>query len=759
MSVAAPEPKENMGAAAPRIDGRLKVTGRAAYPADIQTDNPAYAFLVTSTIAKGRIRSLDVDQAKAVPGVLDILTHRNFPPVKNLPLRQVASTVRPLASPEIRHDGQIIAVVIAETFEVAREAAYKVKATYDEDEPAAGFDSPGAETQSAAEAEDDESVDLKAGDVEKALAGAAVTIDARYETPTQHHNPIELFSTTCVWQGDHLTVYEPSQFVYGVKHGIAKQLDLDPKKVRVVSRYIGGAFGSKGSFTQRTALIAIAAKRLGRPVKLVATRDQGFTIGTYRAETRHHIRLGARQDGKLVAFTHEGWELTSRPDTYYVGGTDSTARLYAYGAVQTKLNVVRADRNTPGWMRSPAEFPYVYALECAMDELAVALGMDPVEVRRINDTMTDPVSGKSYSSRALMRCYDEAARAFGWDRRKPEPRAMRDDDWLVGWGCATAAYPTHMSPATVRIVLAAEGRARVEIAAHDLGTGTYTIVAQQAAERLGLDLAAVTVLLGDTDLPPGPNAGGSNTTASVCSVVIKACDAIRAKLFRAAAGINRGPLAGQPAAQLDLKDGRIVGPDSAAETLERAFGQLGTGAIEEYAEWAPPATGAEGIKALYEGTTKYSGGTEGDRLLYAFGAEFVEVRVHARTGEIRVPRMVGAFAGGRVMNPRTARSQLMGGMIWGLSSALHEATEIDARAARYVNDNIAEYLIPVNADIGAVEIILVPETDSEVNPAGAKGLGELGNVGTAAAIANAVYHATGKRIRKLPIRIEDVLAC
>jgi xanthine dehydrogenase YagR molybdenum-binding subunit len=454
-----------MGAAAPRIDGRLKVTGRAQYPADIRIDNPAYAVLVTSAIAKGRIRRLDVDAAQAVPGVLDILTHENFPRVQDLPFHKVASTIRPLASPEIRHDGQIIAVVVAETFEAAREAAYKVEASYDEEEPAAGFDSPGAETQSAAEAEDDESVDLKAGDVDKALAVAAVTIDALYETPTQHHNPIELFSTTCAWQGDRLTVYEPSQFVYGVKHGIAKQLEIDPKNVRVISSYVGGAFGSKGSFTQRTALIAVAAKRLGRPVKLVATRDQGFTIGTYRAETRHHIRLGARNDGKLVAYTHEGWEVTSRPDTYYVGGTDSTARLYAYGAVQTKLNVVRADRNTPGWMRAPAEFPYVYALECAMDELAVEIGMDPVALRRVNDTMTDPVSGKSYSSRSVMRCYDEAARAFGWAGRKPDPRAMRDGDWLVGWGCASTAYPTHMSPATVRIHLTADGEARVEVAA------------------------------------------------------------------------------------------------------------------------------------------------------------------------------------------------------------------------------------------------------------------------------------------------------
>lgn len=757
MSVAAPEPRENMGAAAPRIDGRLKVTGQARYPADVKIDNPAYAFLVTSTIGKGRIRALEVDRAKAVPGVIDILSHENFDPVEDLPFRQVGSTIRPLASPDIRHDGQIIAVVLAESFEAAREAAYQIKATYDEDEPAAGFDSPGVEIQSAAEAEDDESVDLKTGDVDKALAMAAVTIDARYETPTQHHNPIELFSTTCVWQGDRLTVHEPSQFVYGVKHGIAKQLKMDPDKVRVVSHYVGGAFGSKGSFTQRTALIAVAARRLGRPVKLVATRDQGFTIATYRAETRHHIRLGARSDGKLVAYTHEGWEVTSRPDTYYVGGNDSTARLYAYGAVRTKLNVVRADRNTPGWMRSPAEFPYVYALECAMDEMAVALGMDPIEFRRVNDTMIDSVSGKSYSSRSLMRCYDEASLTFGWAKRRREPGAMRDGDWLVGWGCASAAYPTHISPSTVRIHLSAEGKARVEVAAHDLGTGTYTVVAQQAAERLGLDLSAVTVLLGDTDLPPGPNAGGSNTTASVCSVVIKACEAIRAKLFRAAAGINRSPLAGQPASQFDLKDGRIIGADGMAETLERAFGQLGTATIEEYAEWAPPSAGAEGIKALYEGTTKYSGGTEGDKLMYAFGAEFVEVRVHARTGEIRVPRMVGAFAGGRVMNPRTARSQLMGGMIWGLSSALHEATEIDRRAARYVNDNIAEYMIPVNADIAAVEVILVPEIDREINPAGAKGLGELGNVGTAAAIANAVYHATGKRVRKLPIRIEDIL--
>jgi xanthine dehydrogenase YagR molybdenum-binding subunit len=425
--------------------------------------------------------------------------------------------------------------------------------------------------------------------------------------------------------------------------------------------------------------------------------------------------------------------------------------------VQTKVNVVHADRNTPGFMRSPPVVPYIYAIESAMDELAGKLDLDPVEFRRINDTATDPIEAKPYSSRSLMKCYDQAAAAFGWKERSARPGSMRDGDWRIGWGCASAFYPTHIGAATARVRLLPSGEARVQTAAHEIGNGVYTVLGQLAAERLGVPLASVTVEVGDSSLPPAPIAGGSNTTASTSSAVLKACDAIRDKLFRAAATANDGPLAGRLPAQLTLKDGKAVAPDGAAEKLEDVFKHAGVNAIEEYAEFVPAGVKVDAIKQLYAGKVVMTGGPHGERLMYATGAEFVEVRIHALTGEIRVPRIVGAFAAARILNTRTARSQYMGGMIWGISSALHEATEIDRSRARYVNDNLADYLIPVNADVDQLEVILVPEEDDEVNPAGVKGIGELANVGTAAAIANAVYHATGRRIRDLPIRIEKLL--
>jgi xanthine dehydrogenase YagR molybdenum-binding subunit len=372
--------------------------------------------------------------------------------------------------------------------------------------------------------------------------------------------------------------------------------------------------------------------------------------------------------------------------------------------------------------------------------------------------MTSPIGGKPYSSRSLMQCYDHAAASFGWKDRTPQPRSMRDGDWLVGFGCATALYPTHVGSAAARVRLMANGDVRVQTAAHEIGNGVYTVLAQVAAERLGAKLESVTVEVGDSRLPPAPVAGGSNTTASTCSAVLKTCDAIRSKLFAAAVTSNQGPLAGRDARTLTLNDGTISAADGAQQKLEDAFKSMGASSIEEYSEFVPHGLEPKAMTDLYAGKNTTTGGSHGAKVMYAMGAELVEVRVHASTCEIRVPRIVGAFAAGRLMNTRTVRSQLMGGMIWGISSALHEATELDRKRARYVNDNLADYLVPVNADIKEVDVILVPEIDREVNPAGVKGLGELANVGTAAAVANAIYHATGNRIRRLPIRIESLLS-
>ena len=748
MSTAAPEPKENMGKPEPRIDGRLKVTGEARYGSDFPVANPAYAFLVTSAIAKGRITAMNLTEAKAVPGVLEIFYHANIGELKNgSELKMIeyrsggggpTSSIQDFG-PEIKYGGQIIALVVAETFEAAREAAHRVHVTYQAEQPSATFDSPGVSEEDISKQKDVP----QAGDAEAAYGAAQVKLEAEYETPTQHHNPIELFTTTCVWQDDKLTIYEPSQFMYGLKANAAKKMGIDIAKVHAVSPFVGGAFGSKAQFSPRTGLVALAARRLNRPVKLVATRDQGFTIQTYRAETRQRIRIGAQRDGKITSFIHEGWEVTSRPDPYSVAGVEDSARLYGFGAVKTRVSLVHADRNTPGFMRSPPVVPYIYALESAMDELAIKLNMDPVELRRINDSQTD-ATGKQWSSRSLMKCYDEASERFGWSKRSPEPGSMRDGDWLIGWGCASAVYPTHVGAAAARVLLTADGKARVQIAAHDLGTGAYTVIGQIAAEELGIPLSSVSVELGDSNLPPAPVAGGSNTTASACSAVMKACEAIRSRL----------------SAPVPTQSDNTVGSNTGVRqpNLEESFGRLGVGAIEEYAEYLPPGGKPDSIKNLYAGTPFLTGGSKGEKLMYATGAEFVEVRVHALTREIRVPRIVGAFAAGRLMNTRTAHSQYMGAMIWGISSALHEATEIDQRVARYINDNLADYLIPVNADIQDVDVILVPERDDFVNPVGVKGIGELGNVGTAAAVANAVYHAIGIRVRKLPIRLEKLLA-
>jgi xanthine dehydrogenase YagR molybdenum-binding subunit len=732
MSTAAPAPKDNMGRHEPRLESRLKVTGRARYASDLPVNNPAFAFLVTSPIARGRITAIDARTARAIPGVLDIFTHENtgdLKDVKYAPGGGGPATSMQGFGPEIHHDGQIVAMVVAETFEAAREAAYAMSIAYDAERPSAGFDADGV-TQAAVTKKTP-----NAGDAEAAFDAAAIKLEASYQTPAQHHNPIELFTTTASWDGDELTIYEPSQFMYGAKANIATKLGVKPEHVRVVSPFVGGAFGCKAQLTPRTGLVALAAKKLNRPVKLVATRDQGFTIATYRAETRHHIKLGAQPDGKITSFQHDGFEVTSRPDDYSVAGVEDSARLYGFGAVKTGVTIVHADRNTPGFMRSPPVVPYIYALESAMDELAVKLAMDPIELRCRNDSMTD-ATGKEWSSRSLMKCYDQAAAAFGWAKRNAQPGSMRDGDWLIGWGCASAVYPTHIGASTGRVTLNSDGRAHVQVAAHEIGTGVMTVVGQIAAEHLGIRLDQVQVELGDSRLPPVPVAGGSNQTASCCSVIAQACDALMARLN--AAGGN---------------------------SIEAKFAQLGVSTLEEYAEFVPeearPHPGAEPsgnpIKKLYAGVPTLVGGSHGKKNMYAVGAEFVEVRVHARTREIRVPRMVGAFAAGRIMNTRTAHSQYMGAMIWGVSSALHEATEIDRRNARYVNDNLADYMIPVNADIQQLDVIMVPEEDHEVNPVGVKGIGELGNVGTAAAVANAVYHATGIRVRELPIRLEKLL--
>ncbi len=743
------------GRPTPRIDGVAKVTGAARYASDEPLVNPAFAYLVTSAIARGRLGALGLDRAKAVPGVLDILTHENVGDQAKPPFGgDGGPTTTTLESNRIWHDGQIIAVVVADTYEAAREAANKVEAQYVQEPASATFDAPGVDIQPA----ESRSPEPAKGDAAAAFAAAPVTVDGHYQTPAQHHNPIELFTTTCVWDGPNLTIYEPSQFMWGLKATVAEQLGLDPANVRTISRYVGGGFGSKGGTTSRTAWIAIAARRLGRPVKLVPTRDQGFTIATYRAETRQRVKLGATQDGRLTAFSHEGWEVTSRPSGYNVAGVGATARMYACPNIATAVHVVHADRNTPGFMRAPAETPYMFALESAMDELAIALDMDPIELRRVNDTQTDPVSGLPFSSRSLMQCFDQAAARFGWGGRSAKPGSMRDAEWLVGYGCATACYPTNFAPAAARLSVTPDGKATIGLAGHEIGTGAYTTVAITVARSLGLKIEDVTVRMGDSDLPPVTVAGGSNNAATTTHVAVKACEEVRRRIAEAAVQDAGSIFHGADPATLKLSEGMLTGPGNSSEPWGKAVGRT-AGRLEVYAENVPAGLPATAMAGLYKGQVAFARG-EGrkDVTAFAFGAHFVEVRVHSRTREIRVPRVVSAFAAGTIINPLTAYSQYMGGVIWGLSSALHEATEIDAASARYTNDNLADYMVAVNADVPSVEIIMVPEHDDRVNPLGVKGIGEIGIVGMNAAVANAVFHATGKRLRELPIRLEDLLA-
>lgn len=748
------DPSSLFGRPTTRIDGVAKVTGAARYASDEALANPAYAYLVTSAIARGRVKAFRLDAAKAVPGVLDILTHWNVgDQAKPTPGMDGGPPTTTLESDQIWHDGQIIAVVVADTFEAAREAANKVEVDYLEEAPSATFDSLGAETEPHTPMF---GPDPQKGDAAAAFAAAPVKFEARYATPTQHHNALELFTTTCVWDGPKLTVYEPSQYMWGSKATIAHQLGIDPANVRVICRYVGGGFGSKGP-NARTGWIAIAARRVGRAVKLVPTRDQSFTIATYRAETRQLIKLGADRSGKLLSLYHEGWEVVSRPSGYNVSGTDATARMYACDNIATAGHVVHADRNTPGFMRAPPETPYMFALESAMDELAYALNMDPIDLRRVNDTQIDPVGGTAFSSRSLMQCYDQAAARFGWSERQAQPSLKRDGDWLIGYGCATACYPSNIGPATARLSVTPDGKATVSMAAHELGTGAYTTVAITVARSLGLRIEDITVHMGDSDLPPVMLAGSSNNASSTVHVASKACEEVRRRVAQASVKAADSPFRDADPDALKLVDGMLTDAAGRTEPLSKAISRTGN-QLEVYTEFVPDGLPAAAMEALHSGgMAMVMGSSRKDVTACAFGAHMVEVRVHRRTCEIRVPRVVSAFAAGTIINPMAAHSQFMGGVIWGLSSVLHEETELDPGAARYVNDNLAEYLMPVNADVPSIEVIMVPEKDDMVNPLGVKGIGEVGIVGMNAAVANAVFNATGKRIRDLPIRIEKLL--
>ncbi len=751
-----------------RVDGHLKVTGRAVYGADQPSPGAAHAVLVTAPIALGEITGIDETEARKVVGLCDILTYQNVgEEVKSgrgAPDKQhsgyVAGAWPPLGSPEIHYAGQIIAVVVADTPEIADQAAERLKFTFREEMASGSFDDPGSEEiEPFAPLGEPE---LCAGDFDKAFAHAPVCLDAWYETPPQHHNPMELFQATCVWSNDgqQLDVYESSQNVRGHQHGLALQLGISPENIRVHSPYTGGGFGSRGRMGQATALIALAAKRLGRMVKFVATRTQMFTIRHYRAETRHHLRLGVTTEGRLIALEHNSWELTGRDDTFATAGSDATARLYACDNVRTCVKNVRADRQAPGFMRAPPEMPYLFAMESAMDELAYKLKMDPLELRRRNETRVETVTHKPYTSRSLLQCMEKGAKLFGWPQRNPEIGSHSTPTEHVGWGYATAFYPTQIQCADCAITLTEQLQVRVETSTAEIGNGVRTVIAQTTADLLGLPLASVEVAVGDSTLAPAPIAAGSSSTASICSVLALACENIRSRLARAASAAvvkEKSILAGVPVDEIRLQEGLLIA-GSLVEPLSVSIRRAGGGEeIYQRATNTPEGMSAEGHTRFLEGKPSLVGGAGlKDRMQFAFGAQFAEVRIHRATQMLRVARLIGVFAAGRIMNRRTAWAQLNAGQIWGISSATHEATELDPRYARYINQDLSEYLLPVAADVGEVETILLDEVDTLVNPLGIKGVGELGVTGVNAAVTNAIFHATGDRQRRLPIRLGEL---
>lgn len=695
-----------VGTSQDRIDGRLKVTGAAKYAYEYPVAGVTYVFPVQSTIAKGRIVSIDASAARALPGVLAVLWHENAPHLAPLDDQDLAV----LQSDAVAYRGQFVAAVVAETLETARQAASMVVVRYEEQPHDVVLSADRGDLFKPEYVPQKPfgfyPADSTHGDVEAALAAAPVSLDHTYTTPAQHHNPMEPHTTLAIWSddgnGESVTVYDTSQGVSWRRDNIAIAFGLSPERVRVIAPYVGGGFGARG-FTHPYAILAVMAARVaGRPAKLAQTRQQMFGPVGYRSPTIQHIRMGAGRDGRLTAIAHDVVAQTSALYEMTEPAAVATRTMYAASDRRTTHRLARLDLPSNSWMRAPGESTGMFALESAMDELAVACGLDPIELRIRNEPAVDPETGLPFSSRGLLACLREGAERFGWTPRDPTPRTHRAGHWLIGTGVAASTYPAVQLPATARVAMDGAGRYRVSIAAVDIGTGAWTVLTQIAADALEVPVEQVQLEIGDSALPQAFPAWGSTGTASWGWAIVDATQKLRAQLR------------------------------------------------DEFGGVIP----AEGLEAL----GAFNGNAEAQQFsMHAFGAQFAEVHVHEDTGEVRVPRLLGVFAAGRIVNPKTARSQLLGGMTWGLSMTLHEESVLDPHFGDYVNHDFAEYHIVTNADVGSIEVAWIDEDDPHVNPLGAKGIGELGIVGTAAAIANAVYHATGIRVRDLPITLDKLL--
>lgn len=735
------------GAPINRVDAWAKVSGAARYSAEHPVEGVVHAVLVTSTIPSGRVVRIDDSAARAVPGVLLVMTHEN---ALRLPQKTKDGKIQPpigrrltlLQEDDVYYNNQPIAVVVADTFERAREAGARLRIEYERKPAVLDFDAAKQSLHPPEKVLTEES-DTKRGDLHAGMLAGSARIDATYTTPIENHNPLETHATIAQWDGDRLTLYDSTQYMKGVQRIVSSIFDIPPENVTAICPYVGGGFGSKGSVWSHVVLTAMAAKQLGRPVKLSLDRNQMFgPVGT-RPVTEQRMRMAALPDGRLTASSHDTIAYTSMLEDWIEPCGLVTRMMYDSPNQETTHRLARMNLGTPTFMRAPGEATGSYAQDCAIDELAYELGMDPLDLRLKNYTERDPGKDLPFSSKSLRACYEIGAERFGWRERNQQPRSMRQGNKLVGWGMATASYPTNRSPAECSATLLPDGTALFRSGTQDLGTGTYTVMTQVAADALGVPVEHVRFELGNSQMPEAPVSGGSTTVASVAPAVQAAGKALRLKLLGIAAADERSPLFGATVDQVGV-DGTTDGGElyllaepARRETMQAIAVRHG-GPVEVTAKAEP---GDE--------KQKYS--------MHSFGAVFVEVTVDEDLGEIRVPRVVGVYGVGRLMNEKTGYSQLMGGIVWGISLALFEETLIDKREGRAVNGNLAEYHVPTNADIGAIDVQIVDEDDPHVNPLGAKGIGEIGITGVGAAIANAVFHATGKRVRDLPITVDKLL--
>lgn len=721
-----------VGRAVERVDGRAKVTGAARYAADTSVPGALHGFLVTSTIARGEVLEVDTRPALAHPGVVAVYTHRDMPRL-TVPATfpPYPKAYIPMQGTAVHHSGQPVAIVLASTVEQAQEAAALVRVRYRAEEPRALIEDA-AEPPFLPRPFRERPNEFVRGDAEGALAEAEVRVEARYSSPTHHHNPIEPHATTARWDGDRVTLYETAQGVNMTRSAVSTAFGLPPDDVRVVSPYLGGGFGAKGPVWPHTLLTAAAARLVGRPVKLVLSRAQMYTSNGHRAEFRQHLRIGATRQGKLTAIVETSTAQLSSTEESIFNTSHSTRQLYACPNVHIRQEGVRLDVATSSYMRSPETTAH-FGLETALDELSYAVGLDPLELRLRNYTEVDQETRQRLGGKHLADCYRLAADAFGWARRKPRPGATRDGDEYVGWGMATETHTYAAMPATAEVTIDVDGKALVRIATQDIGTGTYTVITQVVADALGMPPADITAHIGDTALPNAGVSAASATIASVTGPVDRAARSARDAAVRLAVADRRSPLFGLPPDQVITEHSHLfhARDRSRRDSYRDVLGRAGT-----------PVT-ATGSVPNVPG--------------HAYGAVFLEVRVHARFGNVRVTRVVTAHDLGRVLNRRTARGQVLGGVTWGLGYALMEHTVLDRHTARVVNPNLSTYLIPVCADVPSVETLFVDKPDPTSTALHARGFGETPITGVPAAIGNAVFHATGRRIRDLPITQDKLL--